>query len=117
MPIVVKHPVHPYSNAFATVLLINFYRTPVSGVFRRNAFWFRGLWRKPGQRFAICGDILLTNELLDKYRGDYGDAGGADERAIVRYRFDIVFLDHRIPELHLVRQKLALHIQGRRSAS
>ena len=31
------------------------YRTPVSGVFRRNAFWFRGLWRKPGQHFAVRG--------------------------------------------------------------
>jgi hypothetical protein len=39
----------------ATVLLINIYRTPVSSVFRRNAFWFRGLWRKPGQHFAVCG--------------------------------------------------------------
>jgi hypothetical protein len=39
----------------ATLLLINIYRTPVSGVFRPNAFWFRGLWRKPGQRFAVCG--------------------------------------------------------------
>jgi hypothetical protein len=36
-------------------LLINTYRTPVSGVFRRKDFWFRGLWRKPGQRFAVCG--------------------------------------------------------------
>jgi ABC-type uncharacterized transport system substrate-binding protein len=35
--------------------LINIYRTPVSGVFRRNAFWFRGLRRKPGQHFAVCG--------------------------------------------------------------
>src|SRR5262249_5582932 len=24
-------------------------------VFRRKGFWFRGLWRKPGQRFAVCG--------------------------------------------------------------
>ena len=39
----------------ATVLLINIYRTSVSGVFRRKDFWFRGLWRKPGQRFAVCG--------------------------------------------------------------
>jgi SRSO17 transposase len=35
--------------------LINIYRTPVSGVFRRNAFWFRGLGQKPGQHFAVCG--------------------------------------------------------------
>ena len=34
----------------ATVLLNNIYRTPVSGI-------FRGLWRKPGQRFAVCGGI------------------------------------------------------------
>jgi hypothetical protein len=36
--------------------LINIYRTSVSGEFRRNGFWFRGLWRKPGQRFAVCGE-------------------------------------------------------------
>jgi hypothetical protein len=35
--------------------LINIYRTSVSGEFRRNGFWFRGLWRKPGQRFTVCG--------------------------------------------------------------
>src|SRR5262245_24754150 len=69
MPIIGKHHVHPYSKPglsrtvagepqgedAATVLLINTYRTPVSGVFRRKDFWFRGLWRKPGQRFAVCG--------------------------------------------------------------
>jgi hypothetical protein len=32
------------------------YRTSVSGEFRRDGFWFRGLWRKPGQRFAVCGE-------------------------------------------------------------
>jgi hypothetical protein len=32
------------------------YRTSVSGERRRNGFWFRGLWRKPGQRFAVCGE-------------------------------------------------------------
>jgi hypothetical protein len=31
------------------------YRTPVSGVFRPQSFWFRGLWQKPGQRFPLCG--------------------------------------------------------------
>jgi hypothetical protein len=36
-------------------LLINIYLTPVSGRFRRKAFWFRGLWRNRGQRFAVCG--------------------------------------------------------------
>jgi hypothetical protein len=41
---------------WATVLLINMYRTSVSGELRRNGFWFRGLWRKPGQRFAVCGE-------------------------------------------------------------
>src|SRR5262249_15192608 len=45
----------PQGEDEATVLLINTYRTPVSGVFRRKDFWFRGLWRKPGQRFAVCG--------------------------------------------------------------
>jgi hypothetical protein len=39
----------------ATVSLTKMYRTSVSGVFRRNDFWFRGLRRKPGQRFAVCG--------------------------------------------------------------
>jgi hypothetical protein len=34
-------------------LLNNIYRTPVSGV-------FRGLWRKPGQRFAVCGGNPAT---------------------------------------------------------
>jgi hypothetical protein len=39
----------------ATVSLTKMYRTSVSGVFRRKDFWFRGLRRKPGQRFAVCG--------------------------------------------------------------
>ena len=70
MPIIGKHHVHPYSKRLgfqrrlrgdsqgedeATVLLINIYRMPASGVFRPQRFWFRGLWRKPGQRFAVCG--------------------------------------------------------------
>src|SRR6266481_8932909 len=55
MPIIVKHLVHPIRTPLATALLINIYRTPVSGVFRCNAFWFRGLWRKPGQHFAVRG--------------------------------------------------------------
>src|SRR5215510_10858834 len=45
----------PQGEDEATVSLIKTYRTPVSGVFRRKDFWFRGLWRKPGQRFAVCG--------------------------------------------------------------
>src|SRR5438876_9644823 len=28
---------------------------PRDSTFRRKDFWFRGLWRKPGQRFAVCG--------------------------------------------------------------
>ena len=36
-------------------LLIKMYRTSVSGVFRPKSFWFRRLWQKPGQRFAVCG--------------------------------------------------------------
>jgi hypothetical protein len=43
--------------------LINIYRTPVSGVFRRNAFWFRGLRRKPGQHFAVCGRNPAGSEI------------------------------------------------------
>jgi hypothetical protein len=31
------------------------YRTSVSGEFRRDGFWFRGLWQKPDQRFTVCG--------------------------------------------------------------
>jgi hypothetical protein len=53
--------------------LINIYRTPVSGVFRRNAFWFRDLWRKPGQHFAICGknpaaQIVQVEQLNERAR-------------------------------------------------
>ena len=52
----------PQGEDEATVLLINTYRTPVSGVFRRKEFWFRGLWRKPGQRFAVCGVNLAWQQ-------------------------------------------------------
>jgi len=59
MPIIGKHHAHPYSNAWAlkdscgepqgeddaTVSLINTYRTPVSGVFRRK-----------DSGFAVCGE-------------------------------------------------------------
>src|SRR5262245_56457262 len=70
MPIIRKHHVHPYSNAVfsiaiiggtycwdadhayhfrerATVLVINIYRTPVSGVLRRK-----------DSGFAVCGENL-----------------------------------------------------------
>src|SRR5262249_1169662 len=50
--------------------LINIYRKPVSGVFRHNAFWFRGLWRKPGQHFAVRGE----------------NPAGFNERRAVRHR-------------------------------
>src|SRR5262249_7589730 len=70
MPIIGKHHVHPYSNAVlfiiggtsrwdadhayhfrerATVLLINIYRTPVSGVLRRK-----------DSGFAVCGKNLAS---------------------------------------------------------
>src|SRR5215831_13837312 len=72
MPIIGKHHVHPYSNAVfsiaiiggtycwdadhayhfrerATVLLINIYRTPVSGVLRRK-----------DSGFAVCGENLAS---------------------------------------------------------
>jgi len=72
MPIIGKHHVHPYSNAVlsiaiigvtsswdadhayhfrerATVLLINMYRTPVSGVLRRK-----------DSGFAVCGENLAS---------------------------------------------------------
>ena len=70
-----KHHVHPYSNA---VLFRSDHRRdlwdadhalplPRAGTscclphacFRRTSpqrFRFRGLWRKPGQRFAVCGE-------------------------------------------------------------
>jgi len=34
------------------------YPTPVSELFRRKAFWFRGLRQKPGQCFVVCGRNL-----------------------------------------------------------
>src|SRR6516165_3655019 len=56
----------------ATVLLNNIYRTPVSGV-------FRGLWRKPGQRFAVCGGnptiqikLWAAGSVRPTSRGDRG---------------------------------------------
>jgi hypothetical protein len=72
MPIIGRHHVHPYSNAVrfhndhrrdlhwdadhayhfrerATVLLINIYRTPVSGVLRRK-----------DSGFAVCGENLAS---------------------------------------------------------
>jgi hypothetical protein len=39
------------------------YRTPVSGVFRPQSFWFRGLWQKPGQRFPLCGGNPASQDL------------------------------------------------------
>jgi hypothetical protein len=38
-----------------TGLPTNVYPTPVSEQFRARAFWFRGLWQKRGQHFAVCG--------------------------------------------------------------
>ena len=59
--------------------LINIYRKPVSGVFRHNAFWFRGLWRKPGQHFAVRGK----------------NPAGFNERAPVRHRRRATQWPHR----------------------
>ena len=78
MPIIEKHHVHPYSTPFFSIAVIG--RTsrrdanhalvlPRTGnrlvdqhlphvCFRRTSpqrFRFRGLWQKPGQRFAVCG--------------------------------------------------------------
>src|SRR6516165_1600463 len=77
MPIIRKHHVHPYSNAIlfhsddrrARWDADHALPLPRTGnrlvdqhlphaCFRRTSpqrFWFRGLWRKPGQRFAVCG--------------------------------------------------------------
>src|SRR5215813_4371239 len=66
--------------------LINIYRKPVSGVFRHNAFWFRGLWRKPGQHFAVRGK----------------NPAGFNERAPVRHRRRATQWPH-----HRVRQAFA----------
>src|SRR5262249_31640924 len=87
MPIIGKHHVHPYSKRLgfqrrlrgdsqgedeATVLLINIYRMPASGVFRPQRFWFRGLWRKPGQRFAVCGRNPAWQILQQEHDEDDG---------------------------------------------
>jgi hypothetical protein len=49
IPIIGKHHIHPYFNGWALKegpsLLINLYRTPVSGVFRRK-----------DSGFAVCGE-------------------------------------------------------------
>src|SRR5262249_11397520 len=53
-----ENPKASHSSLFERAvlnLLIKTYRTPVSGVFRPQSFWFRGLWQKPGQRFLLCG--------------------------------------------------------------
>jgi hypothetical protein len=77
MPIIGKHHVYPYSNSNAVLsMAINLqlgrrsrlplprtgnrlvYQHVPHACFRRTSpqrFWFRGLWRKPGQRFAVCG--------------------------------------------------------------
>ena len=74
MPIIGKHHVHPYSIAVlfhSDLQLGRRSRLPLPrtgnrlvdqhlphACFRRTSpqrFWFRGLWRKPGQRFAVCG--------------------------------------------------------------
>src|SRR5262249_1180702 len=49
-----KHGAFPCTNAqfFLSYLI------PVSDLFRRKAFWFRGLGQKPGQRFVVCGGIV-----------------------------------------------------------
>jgi hypothetical protein len=68
MPIIRKHHVHPYSK---DLQLGRRSRLPLPrtgnrlvhqhlphACFRRTSpqrFWFRGLWQKPGQRFAVCG--------------------------------------------------------------
>ena len=62
----------PQGEDEATVLLINTYRTPVSGVFRRKDFWFRGLWRKPGQRFAVCGGNPARQQWRRREKMDRG---------------------------------------------
>src|SRR5262245_61583170 len=49
MPIIVRHLVHPIRTPLATILFINIYRTPVSGVFRRK-----------DSGFAVCGENLAS---------------------------------------------------------
>src|SRR5215467_3094062 len=78
MPIIGKHHVHPYRTPFFSIAIIggtsrwdanHALPLPRTGnrlvdqhlphaCFRPTSpqrFWFRGLWRKPGQRFALCG--------------------------------------------------------------
>ena len=103
---------------WATVLLI-MYRTSVSGEFRRDGFWFRGLWRKPGQRFAVCGrnpastDIggifctLVRNQWIEgrTVTIEYRWAEGRSERAaeiaaeFVRLKVDLILTQNTPPVL------------------
>src|SRR5262249_5855485 len=78
MPIIGKHHVHPYRTPFFSIAIIGGtsrwdanHALPLPRTGNRLAdqhlphacfrptspqrFWFRGLWRKPGQRFAVCG--------------------------------------------------------------
>src|SRR5262245_2661745 len=58
-------------------LLIKMYRTPVSGVFRPQSFWFRGLWQKPGQRFAVCGRNPAGQFLQEEHDEDQRMCAGS----------------------------------------
>jgi len=42
-------------NRVHNARLVDQYASPVSELLRGKAFWFRGLGRKPGERFAVCG--------------------------------------------------------------
>jgi hypothetical protein len=55
MPIIAKHHVHPYANAFDNRLVHQHLPHARFRGISPQRFWFRGLRRKSGQRFAICG--------------------------------------------------------------
>src|SRR6478672_2211645 len=55
MPIIAKHHVHPYSNAFDNRLAHQHLAHARFRGISPQRVWFRGLRRKSGQRFAICG--------------------------------------------------------------
>src|SRR5262249_30931018 len=98
--------------------LVNIYRKPVSGLFRHNAFWFRGLWRKPGQHFALRGRNPAGQFLQEEYdevqrtcararrnfwrctSGSYSagrDIGAESEPSTTGIKFDIAATDQIRP--------------------
>jgi hypothetical protein len=59
---------------------LNIYRTAVSGVFRRNDFWFRGLWRKPGHHFAVRGRNPAGQFLQEEHDAEFNECAPVRRR-------------------------------------